>query len=341
MGTTDPPVSMSIYNTPRPGGFPLEGDAISYRERYFPLFCTLPAAFSLYGQTYTGSISGRVLDHSGLPIPKASVAVTEGKFLATASEDKTAKLWGSFSGHEILTLRGHQAGLTCVSYSPDGRRLATASRDKTVKVWDTASGRELITLGGLENPVACAAFSPDGKRIAAASVDKKVVLWDALAGRVLLTWRADRLNAYLATFAFSPDGTRIAAAGGNTISIWSDSTGQELTTLHQSRGRVTLIHFSPDGRRIAAANMDGTATLWDAVDGKETLSLRSGNVPLTSVAFSADGRRFATAERGGIVQVYALHIGDLLALARKRVTRPLTVSECRIYFQAEACPSLP
>src|ERR1017187_10626994 len=59
------------------------------------------------------------------------------------------------------------------------------------------------------------------------------------------------------------------------------------------------------------------------------------------VAFSADGRRLATAELRGVVQVYALDIGDLLALARKRVTRPLTVSECRIYFQAETCPSLP
>ena len=265
----------------------------------------------------------------------------DGKFLATASQDKTAKLWDSFSGHEILTLRGHQAALTCVSYSPDGRRLATASRDKTVKVWDAASGRELITLGGLENPVACAAFSPDGKRIAAASVDKKVVIWDALAGRVLLTWRADRLNEYLATFAFSPDGKRLAAAGGNTISIWSGSTGQELTTLHQGPSGVTLVRFSPDGRHIAAANADGTATLWDAAEGKETLHLRSGNMLLTSVAFSADGRRLATAELRGVVQVYALDIGDLLALARKRVTRPLTVSECRIYFQAETCPSLP
>ncbi|HXB67863.1 MAG TPA: carboxypeptidase regulatory-like domain-containing protein [Candidatus Acidoferrales bacterium] len=44
---------------------------------FIPLFCILPAAFSLYGQTYTGSIGGRVLDHSGLPIPKASVAITE------------------------------------------------------------------------------------------------------------------------------------------------------------------------------------------------------------------------------------------------------------------------
>ena len=104
---------------------------------------------------------------------------------------------------------------------------------------------------------------------------------------------------------------------------------------------MTLVRFSPDGRHIAAANADGTATLWDAAEGKETLHLRSGNMLLTSVAFSADGRRLATAELRGVVQVYALDIGDLLALARKRVTRPLTVSECRIYFQAETCPSLP
>jgi Carboxypeptidase regulatory-like domain/TonB-dependent Receptor Plug Domain len=34
-------------------------------------------AFSLHGQTYTGSIGGRVVDRSGLPVPKAAIAVIE------------------------------------------------------------------------------------------------------------------------------------------------------------------------------------------------------------------------------------------------------------------------
>src|ERR1700722_6372931 len=42
----------------------------------FLLAALLPVA-GVYGQTYTGSISGRVLDNSGLAVPKASVTITE------------------------------------------------------------------------------------------------------------------------------------------------------------------------------------------------------------------------------------------------------------------------
>jgi WD40 repeat protein len=58
----------------------------------------------------------------------------DGKRLATASLDKTAKVWDVSSGQESLTLTGHTDGLRGVSFSPDGKRLATASADGTVRV---------------------------------------------------------------------------------------------------------------------------------------------------------------------------------------------------------------
>jgi WD40 repeat protein len=56
--------------------------------------------------------------------------------LATASEDKTVKLWDVASGRELKSLSGHQSYVTSVSFSLDGKMLATASFDKTVKLWN-------------------------------------------------------------------------------------------------------------------------------------------------------------------------------------------------------------
>ena len=70
----------------------------------------------------------------------------DGKRLATASIDKTAKVWDVASGQELLTLRGHTMDVTGVAFSPDGTRLATSSYDKTAKVWDAVTGKELLTL---------------------------------------------------------------------------------------------------------------------------------------------------------------------------------------------------
>jgi len=63
----------------------------------------------------------------------------DGKRLATASWDHTAKVWDVESGKELLTLRGHLSGVYGVAFSPDGKRLATASDDYTAKVWDAPS----------------------------------------------------------------------------------------------------------------------------------------------------------------------------------------------------------
>ncbi|MCY7277421.1 MAG: AAA-like domain-containing protein, partial [Phormidesmis sp. CAN_BIN44] len=99
----------------------------------------------------------------------------DGKTIATASRDKTVKLW-SLDGQVLQTFKGHDAAVWSVSFSPDGKTIATASDDKTVKLW-SLDGRVLQTFKGHDAGVLSVSFSPDGKTIATASADKTVKLW--------------------------------------------------------------------------------------------------------------------------------------------------------------------
>jgi tetratricopeptide (TPR) repeat protein len=63
----------------------------------------------------------------------------DGQRLASGSQDKTAKIWDSATGKELLTLKGHANSVSTVSFSPDGQRLASGSYNGSICLWETTN----------------------------------------------------------------------------------------------------------------------------------------------------------------------------------------------------------
>jgi tetratricopeptide (TPR) repeat protein len=82
--------------------------------------------------------SGRIVHTlTGHSANVVSIAFSpDGRRLATASYDRTTKLWDVQTGQHVFTLLGHTAGLACLAFSPDGCLIVTGSFDATARVWN-------------------------------------------------------------------------------------------------------------------------------------------------------------------------------------------------------------
>ena len=227
---------------------------------------------------------------------------SDGKYLVTASSDKTAKLWGMGSRSEPQTIQ-HKDSVVAVAFSSKGRYLATASLDKTAKIRDIASGNT-ITLEH-QGGVVAVAFSPDGEKVATVSADGTARVWTT-SGKPIGS--PLQHGAYVRTVTFSPDGKYLATGSlDNTAQVWEITNGQEVKPVGQPlphKDAVLAIAFSRDGKKLATVSADGIAQLWDVVSGKEAGRRLEHKNRVVAVAFSPDGKKLATVGADGIAQMW-------------------------------------
>lgn len=271
----------------------------------------------------------------------------DGARLATASRDNTAKIWDARSGRELLTLSGHGpptvqesfAGILSVAFSPDGTRVVTAGTDGTARIWDAASGKQILVIAGRSRRLNDVSFDPDGKRIVTAGDDDdtNARLWDAASGELVRTFAGHVDRVWGA--AFSPDGHRLATSSTDaTVRVWDVATGEQLLVIPAHSGTVLSVVYSRDGSRLATAGVDGYARIWNATNGTPVLETGDGLLPLSGVALSGDSSVLAAASRNAGIHLYLTRIDDLVALARSRLTRSLTQTECATFLHRPNCP---
>ncbi|MBI4607100.1 MAG: protein kinase [Planctomycetes bacterium] len=246
----------------------------------------------------------RLLGHSKM-VRFASFS-PDGRHVATASHDMTARIWSVETGAASVILRGHQGTVKTAGFSPDGTRVLTSSDDATARIWDSGSGVEILKLAGHEHPLRSASFSPDGTRVLTVG-QQTARLWDARSGASMFVI-AQHVDG-VSCAKFSPDGRRFVTGGRDGIAkVWDTETGSLLASLPGHTERVIDVAFSADGLLLATAS-DSEARVWDASTYEELSVARGHAHGIYAVALTSDGGTLATGSEDFTARVWDARTG--------------------------------
>ncbi len=262
----------------------------------------------------------RLLDGHTWVVPSVT-AFDGGRRLASASWDRTARLWDAGTGvtTQVLSI-GHTGIANALAYSPDGATVASGSADKTVKLWRASDGVVRTTLlPAHTGSVSSVAFSPNGTLVASGGYDGTLRLWNAGSGALVREIPKAHGSGggagQVMTVAFSPDSAFVASGGlDREARIWRVDNGSLHRAIPVSASvEVRVVAFSPDGMSLLTAGED--IKLWNLSDGRLIRAFSGNTSAVWAAGFSPDGRTVAGGGQDRTLRVYATDDGTLRGMA--------------------------
>jgi WD40 repeat protein/predicted Ser/Thr protein kinase len=276
----------------------------------------------------SGAVRAELNGHDG---PVASIAFSpDGRRVATAAADQTARIWDVETGSTLRRLAGHTCDVWFVAFSPDGRRLLTLGEGHQTRFTVTSSRVESSDVTDMRTR----------EKVAGR-------IWDVETGveLVSLKWpkrehaRGESDEYGFADVArFGPDGRTILTAGLTGASrggldtfhpgIWDAGRGQLITSLRREEPdpswpvavgiAATEAAISADGQRLAIAYQDGLVRLLSPSGTLVKVLHGHTRATVHALAFTPDGRRLVSASDDGTARVWDARIGEEADFARGR-----------------------
>ncbi|MEQ8788052.1 MAG: hypothetical protein RIC55_17220 [Pirellulaceae bacterium] len=227
----------------------------------------------------------------------------DGKRLATASSDRSVRIWDAASWSELSQIHGSRS-VKAIGFSADGKQILIARDDgaqlHAVPGGDSSIPIDLGTISSIYDSVAAA----DGAgyvlvvRKVTSPSRPMIFAFDSTTPKTTLTSESYAL-------AMSNGGTHVLAYSSSTsLDIYTGEFKTPQATIRTS-GSQRGAAFHPGKKMLALGGYDRNVTLWSAETGKLILALTGHTDAVNAVDFSSDGKSLATGSRDNTVKIWS------------------------------------
>ncbi|KAK4219258.1 WD40-repeat-containing domain protein [Rhypophila decipiens] len=226
-----------------------------------------------------------------------------GRLFASASQDKTVKIWDVERLEVQGILKGHRRGVWTVKFAPANMPAISGETGGSV------SGKGVILTG---------------------SGDKTIKLWNLADYTCLRTFEGHSHNILKVAFLRIPTDTEntqkrkilFASAGADSlVKIWDANSGETECTLDNHEDRLWTLTVHPQTNTIVSGGSDSKITFWKDTSSETASKANEAQLKLVEQEQQLQNYMYAGAYRDAIVLALQLnHPGRLLSIFTNVVT---------------------